>query len=128
MFIINLTELEKELAKYKYLVLERSQKKYLEIRRLFRNKEISQQKLFELVNESIKLSENRKNASNALEHVWGYFKRKCNESEKKTFFDLFRQYNENEIDLVIIKKYLLDLSIKYNEEYLLNSYYFDSIK
>ena len=128
MVIINLTELEKEWAKYKYFVLERSQKNYLEIRRLFADKKIDQQRFYELINESTKLSENKKNASNALEHVWGYFKKVSNETERAEFFVLFDKYKDDEIDLRIIKKYLLELSIKYNEKYLLNSYFFDCLK
>ena len=66
---------------------------------------------------------------NAFEHVWGYFKDKADDKEKKKIQALIENYKSGtsvniENDSIKVKSFLMKLSEKYNEAYLLNSYYF----
>lgn len=107
-------EIEKEWAKFKYLVLEHSHKKYLEIRELLKDKgEFPDEEFLSLVVEALieKPSENTR--KNAYDHIWGYFKDKASKDER-------RQYNKSTDK----KNYLYDLAKKYDEKYLIYSYFF----
>lgn len=64
------------------------------------------------------------NAVNAAQHVWGYFKDKASEIEKKRFQSVLLKYNSGEADLQSVKNNLLGLARKYQEDYLLSGYYF----
>ncbi|SES95822.1 UV DNA damage repair endonuclease UvsE [Anaerobranca gottschalkii] len=121
----SITELEKEWAKYKYIVLEKSAKIYGEIRNLLKDKSNPQPLVFyNLIDTALKLPENKGGAVNALEHIWGYFKDKATPKEKEKFFLLLNEYKIEDKPLEKVKNYLASLSNKYQENYLLRSYYF----
>ena len=123
---IKITELEKEWRKYKYSVLEKSHKIYLEIRELLKEKEkVSAITFYEYIEKALEQNTETKNFINAANHVWGYFKDKASIIEKKKFLDYIEKYKKGEAKPDNIKKYLNKLALKYNEEYLINSYYFD---
>lgn len=121
----SITKLEKEWAKYKYLVLEKSAKIYKDIRTLLKDKENPKPLIFyNYIDTTFKLPEDKGAATNALEHVWGYFKDKATVKEKERFFLLLNEYSTGKISLKKVKNYLLSLSKKYKEDYLLQSYYY----
>lgn len=64
------------------------------------------------------------NAANAAQHVWGYFKNKASESEKKRFESVLRKFELGKIEVQLVKNMLFTMARKYKEDYLLNSYYF----
>lgn len=117
--------LEKEWSKYKYLVLEKSKQSYDEIRHLLKNKnEYPAAQFYSIIENVMSKEESRGNALNAALHVWGYFKEVAQEKEKNDFLALSSAYQNAKIPLSRMKRFLFRLAHKYNQEYLLNSYYF----
>lgn len=119
-------EAEREWARYKYLVLGKSQKTYNEIREMLKDKEhFSSFGFYKLIDDSLELAEDRKKEVNALEHIWGYFKKCATDKEKVNFKSLLQDYIHGKTSLDKLKSYLKKLAIKYNESYLLGSYYYN---
>jgi UV DNA damage endonuclease len=121
----NIKYLEKEWSRYKYSVLEKSPEDYLRIRQLLKNKNVYDAVSFYNILEcAMARKEEKGHAINALQHVWGYFKDLSTENEKNSFMKLVDGYMKSEASLLTVKNYLKKLTIKYNQEYLKNSYYF----
>lgn len=119
-------EAEKEWARYKYLVLGKSQGAYGEIREMLKDKEnFSSFGFYKTIDDALLLEENVMREIIALEHVYGYFKKVASEKEKQSILKLINQYKNRETSLDKIKAGLKRLAKKYNESYLLSSYYFD---
>ncbi|MEG0284199.1 MAG: UV DNA damage repair endonuclease UvsE [Erysipelotrichales bacterium] len=117
-------EIEIEWSRYKYLVLEKSQQSYLSIRTLLKDRDInSKYEFYEIVDKAI-LDDDNLQRTNSYEHVWGYFKKHATPKEKQKFFDLLNKQKNDVESITKLKKYLHRLSIKYNETYLTNSYFF----
>ena len=105
-------------AKNKYLVLSYSSKIYLEIRTYLKQEEVSQNKVSELIKQAISLPEDKGQVTNALHHVWGYFKKYATKEEKDNFFEIIDEYHNNiykKEDLIKEVKHLLN---KYPNKYL----------
>lgn len=105
-------------AKNKYLVLSHSSKIYLEIRTYLKKEEVSQNKVSELIKQAVSLPEDKGQVTNALHHVWGYFKKYATKEEKDNFFEMIEEYHNNKYkkeDLVKEVKHLLK---KYPNKYL----------
>ena len=75
-------ECEELWAKNKYLVLSHSSKIYLEIRTYLKQEEVSLSKVSELIKQAVSLPEDKGQVTNALYHVWGYFKKYATKEEK----------------------------------------------
>ena len=105
-------------AKNKYLVLSYSSKIYLEIRTYLKQEEVSQNKVSELIKQAVSLPEDKGQVTNALHHVWGYFKKYATKEEKDNFFEIIEKYHNNKYkkeDLIKEVKHLLN---KYPNKYL----------
>ena len=105
-------------AKNKYLILSYSSKIYLEIRTYLKQEEVSLEKVNELIKQAINLPEDKGQVTNALHHVWGYFKKFTTKEEKDNFFEMIEEYHNNKYkkeDLINEVKYLLK---KYPNRYL----------
>ena len=105
-------------AKNKYLVLSHSSKIYLEIRTYLKEEEVSQSKVSELIKQAVSLPEDKGQVTNALHHVWGYFKKYETKEEKDNFFEMIEEYHNNKYkkeDLIKEVKHLLN---KYPNKYL----------
>ena len=105
-------------AKNKYLVLSHSSKIYLEIRTYLKKEEVSQNKVSELIKQAVSLPEDKGQVTNALHHVWGYFKKYATKEEKDNFFEMIEEYHNNKYkkeDLIKEVKHLLN---KYPNKYL----------
>ena len=105
-------------AKNKYLVLSHSSKIYLEIRTYLKQEEVSQNKVSELIKQAVSLPEDKGQVTNALHHVWGYFKKYATKEEKDNFFEMIEEYHNNiykKEDLIKEVKHLLN---KYPNKYL----------
>lgn len=129
---INVTEkskilaLELEWSKYKYNILEHSPENYNKIRELLKDKnQYYVLEFYNLVENSLEIEVSIGNAINTIQHVWGYFKNNASDTEKRRIEKLIMDFSEGNIKLQTIKNFLNKLSIKYNERYLLESYYFD---
>ena len=107
-------------AKNKYLVLSYSSKIYLEIRTYLKQEEVSQNKVSELIKQAVSLPGDKGQVTNALHHVWGYFKKYATKEEKDNFFEMIEEYHNNKYkkeDLIKEVKYLLKKNPnKYLEE------------
>jgi UV DNA damage endonuclease len=120
-----IVSLEKEWSRYKYSILERSQEHYFDIRQLLKDKtSYPVVDFYELLDEGMSVPPTNGTALNAMEHVWGYFKYKADEKERGWYSKIIQTaYNEG-FSIAAAKKKLWTMTEKYNETYLLNSYYF----
>ena len=121
----NVSALEREWAKYKYSVLEHSPSGYLAIRSLLKDKgAYPAEQFYSILDQAMDEPLETNNAVNALLHVWGYFKSVAQPDEKKRFLSNLDKYKNNTLKLTIVKNQLYKLANKYEEKYLLKSYYF----
>lgn len=117
--------LENEWALYKYTVLERNPSGYQKIRNLLKNKaDFPALEFYRILDESLEKEPTVGTSLNALLHVFGYFKKQVTESERNQFMKKTNNYQQGTESLKSIKRLLEKLADKYNEPYLLNSYYF----
>lgn len=116
--------LEKEWARYKYAILEKSPQNYQEIRNLLKNKNhYPALTFYEIIEKTYALPLEKGKASNAAQHVWGYFKDQVTEAEKNRYLKAYANFVKDQSKLPALKRHLLRLANKYKEEYLLKSYY-----
>lgn len=117
--------LEQEWAKYKYNVLEKSPNNYNTIRQLLKDKsQYPAIEFYQLIEETLEKEEEIGSAVNGALHVWGYFKNIASEKEKASLLKNIKAYEEGEVSLNKVKNLLKKLTKKYQEDYLLDSYYF----
>lgn len=105
-------------AKNKYLVLSYSSKIYLEIRTYLKQEEVSQNKVSELIKQAVSLLEDKGQVTNALHHVWGYFKKYATKEEKENFFEMIEEYHNNIYKKEALIKEVKHLLNKYPNKYL----------
>jgi len=117
--------LEREWSRYKYAVLEKSPGDYKMIRELLRDKTAYPAVAFySAVEHAYEQESFHGNSVNTALHIWGYFKNLASSGEKKQFFGLMQAFQKNGAPLAPVKRFLLRLSVKHKQEYLLMSYYF----
>ncbi len=120
-----ITMLENEWARYKYFILERSPESYLAIRKLLQDKSnYPALEMYHLIEASSALPADVGSAVNAVQHVWGYFKERASESEKRRFQRILQNFTSGEAGIQPVKNMLLLLARKYQDDFLLNGYYF----
>ncbi len=118
--------LELEWSKYKYSVLEKSPSDYLEIRKLFKDKSSYPAVYFySIIESALQKPQQIRHSINALQHVLGYFKDVASDKEKEKFIKDLRKYQEGKTTVSSIKSSLRKMAVKYEQTYLLDSYYFD---
>ncbi|WP_149716418.1 YbgA family protein [Campylobacter concisus] len=111
-------ECEELWAKNKYFVLSKSHKAYLEIRAYLREKELDVLWINEKIQETRDMKESKKDFSNAILHIWGYFKKDASTIEKQVLFDILNGYMEGENSQKVVIEYINTLLKKYPNEYL----------
>ena len=111
-------ECEELWAKNKYYVLSKSHKAYLEIRGYLRGTELDVLWLNEKIQETRDMKESKKDFSNAVLHIWGYFKKEASTMEKEELFDILNKYMEGKSNQNSVIEYLNTLLKKYPNEYL----------
>ena len=111
-------ECEKLWAKNKYYVLSKSQKIYLEIREYLKEKELDIVWLNEKIQETRDMKESKKDFSNAILHIWGYFRKDANTIEKQVLFDILNGYMAGENSQKAVIECINTLLKKYPNEYL----------
>ena len=114
-------ECEELWAKNKYYVLSKSHKAYLNIREYLKEKEVDIAYLQEKIQSAKDIEESKKDFHNAILHVWGYFKKEANETEKQGLFDLLEEYREGKKNQESVIQYLNALLKRYPNEYLQES-------
>ena len=105
-------------AKNKYYVLSKSHKVYLEIREYLKEEEVDILFLNEKIQRVRNIEESKKDFSNAILHVWGYFKKEASEREKQGLFALLEEYREGKNSQEAVIQYLNALLKKYPNPYL----------
>ena len=111
-------ECEELWAKIKYYVLSKSHKAYLEIRAYLREKEPDVLWINKKIQEARDMKESKKDFSNAVLHIWGYFKKEASTMEKEELFDILNEYMEGKSNQNSVIEYLNTLLKKYPNEYL----------
>lgn len=108
-------------AKNKYYVLSKSHKVYLEIREYLKEKEVDITHLNQKIEKVRKMEESKKDFSNAVLHVWGYFKKEASEIEKIEFFNRLEEYMDVKNEQKCVAEYINVLLNKYPNKYLQES-------
>lgn len=108
-------------AKNKYYVLSKSHKAYLEIREYLKEKEVDIIFLNEKIQQVREMEESKKDFSNAILHVWGYFKKEASEIEKQEFFNILEEYMDGKNSQKSVIEYINVLLKKYPNKYLQES-------
>ncbi|EJZ69009.1 YbgA family protein [Lachnoanaerobaculum sp. OBRC5-5] len=111
-------ECEELWAKNKYYVLSKSHKAYLEIRAYLREKEPDVLWVNKKIQEARDMKESKKDFSNAVLHIWGYFKKEASIMEKRILFDILNEYMEERSGQTVVIDYVNTLLKKYPNEYL----------
>ena len=108
-------------ARNKYLVLSHSSNIYNEIRQYLKNEEVEVSQVQEMIDRACQIPEHRGQVCNAFQHIWGYFKKKATDSERKDYMLLLDRYRfgqGSKEDLIAKTRDLLEL---YPNTYLQNS-------
>ena len=108
-------------ARNKYLVLSHSSNIYNEIRRYLKNEVVEVSHVQELIDRSCQIPEHRGQVCNAFQHIWGYFKKKATDAERKDYMLLLDRYRFGQAskeDLITKSRDLLD---RYPNTYLQHS-------
>ena len=114
-------ECEELWAKNKYYVLSKSHKEYPDIREYLKEKEVDILPLHEKIQKVRDIKESKKDFSNAILHVWGYFKKEASEIEKQGLFNILEEYMEGKNNQESIIEYINTLLKKYPNKYLQES-------
>ena len=114
-------ECEELWAKNKYYVLSKSHKTYLEIREYLKEKEVDILFLNEKIQKVREIKESKKDFSNAILHVWGYFKKEASEVEKQGLFNILEEYMVGKNNQKSVIEYINTLLKKYPNKYLQES-------
>lgn len=107
-------------AHEKYRVMFHSQKFYNEIREVLKGA-ASYEMVEGLIMEAIKVSPTKGSMMNAIDHMWGYFRKCSDEDEKAEYRRLKEHLLKGEVEAEALLFFLAALSKKYDERYLLNS-------
>ena len=108
-------------ARNKYLVLSHSSNIYNEIRQYLKNEEVEVSRVQELIDRACQIPEHRGQVCNAFQHIWGYFKKKATDAERKDYMLLLDRYRFGQAsreDVIAKTRNLLEL---YPNTYLQNS-------
>lgn len=117
---------EQEWARYKYSVLEKSQEAYLKVRVLLKEKQaVEPVRFYTLVDDALSLPDSLGEQLNALQHVWGYFKKDATAGQKEKFRALASACADGSLPIGKAKTFLRRMMLMYGSSYLEGSYYFD---
>ena len=108
-------------ARNKYLVLSLSSNIYNEIRQYLKNEEVEVSMVQEMIDRACQIPEHRGQVCNAFQHIWGYFKKKASDDERKDFMFLLERYHSGHAtkeELIAKTRDLLEL---YPNAYLQHS-------
>ena len=108
-------------ARNKYLVLSHSSNIYNEIRQYLKNEQVEGSEVQEMIDRACQIPEHRGQVCNAFQHIWGYFKKKAPDAERKDYMLLLDRYRFGQASKedLIIKT--LDLLDRYPNTYLQHS-------
>ena len=108
-------------ARNKYLVLSHSSNIYNELRHYLEHEEVELSQVQEMIDRACQIPEHRGQVCNAFQHIWGYFKNKATDAERKDYLLLLDRYRFGQVskeDLIAKTRELLD---RYPNSYLQHS-------
>ena len=108
-------------ARNKYLVLSHSSNIYNEIRQYLKNEEVEVSMVQEMIDRACQIPEHRGQVCNAFQHIWGYFKKKATENERKDYMLLLDRYRFGQASKEDLIAKTRDLLERYPNTYLQNS-------
>ena len=108
-------------ARNKYLVLSHSSNIYNEIRQYLKNKEVEASLVQEMIDRACQIPEHRGQVCNAFQHIWGYFKKKATDAERKDYMRLFDCYRFGQVYKEDVIAKTRDLLERYPNAYLQHS-------
>ena len=108
-------------ARNKYFVLSHSSNIYNELRQYLKQEVVELSKVQEMIDRACQIPEHRGQVCNAFQHIWGYFKKKATDAERKDYMLLLDRYRFGQAskqDLIAKTRELLD---RYPNPYLQHS-------
>ena len=108
-------------AENKYLVLSHSSNIYNEIRQYLKNEQVEVSLVQEMIDRACQIPEHRGQVCNAFQHIWGYFKKKATENERKDYMLLLDRYRFGQASKEDLIAKTRDLLERYPNTYLQNS-------
>ena len=108
-------------ARNKYLVLSHYSNIYNEIRQYLKNEKVELSQVQEMIDRACQIPEHRGQVCNAFQHIWGYFKKKATDAERKDYMlllDCYRFGQASKEELIAQTRDLLD---RYPNTYLQHS-------
>ena len=108
-------------ARNKYLVLSHSSNSYNEIRQYLKNEEVEVGYVQNLIDRACQIPEHRGQVCNAFQHIWGYFKKKATDAERKDYMLLLDSYRFGQASKEDVIAKTRDLLDRYPNTYLQHS-------
>ena len=108
-------------ARNKYLVLSHSSNIYNEIRQYLKNEKVEVSHVQELIDRAYQIPEHMGQVCNAFQHIWGYFKKKATDAERKDYMLLLDRYRFGQASKEDLIAKTRDLLERYPNTYLQNS-------
>ena len=108
-------------ARNKYLVLSHSSNIYQEIRQYLKQEEVEVILVQEMIDRACQIPEHRGQVCNAFQHIWGYFKKKATENERKDYMFLLERYHSGHATKEDLIAKTRDLLERYPNTYLQHS-------
>ena len=108
-------------ARNKYLVLSHSSNIYNEIRQYHKNEQVEISHVQELIDRACQIPEHRGQVCNAFQHIWGYFKKKATDAERKNYMLLLDRYRFGQASKEDLIAKTTELLERYPNAYLQNS-------
>ena len=108
-------------ARNKYLVLSYSSNIYNEIRQYLKNEEVEVSQVQEMIDRACQIPEHRGQVCNAFQHIWGYFKKKATDVERKDYMLLLNCYRFGQASKEDVIAKTRDLLKRYPNTYLQHS-------
>ena len=108
-------------AENKYLVLSHSSNIYKDIRQYLKQEVVEVSQVQEMIDRACQIPEHRGQVCNAFQHIWGYFKKKATETERKDYMFLLERYHSGHATKEDLIAKTIDLLERYPHSYLQNS-------
>ena len=108
-------------ARNKYLVLSHSSNIYSEIRQYLNNEQVEVSQVQEMIERACQIPEHRGQVCNAFQHIWGYFKKKATDAERKDYMLLLDRYRFGQASKEDVIAKTRDLLKRYPNTYLQHS-------
>ena len=108
-------------ARNKYLVLSHSSNIYNEIRQYLKNEQVDVSHVQNLIDHACQIPEHRGQVCNAFQHIWGYFKKKATDAERKDYMLLLDRYRFGQASKEDVIAKTRDLLERYPNTYLQHS-------